>query len=323
MRASRLVSILLLLQSRERMTARDLAARLGVSERTVYRDVQALGAAGVPVYGEPGHDGGYRLVDGYRTRLTGLTADEAESLLLTGLPTVAADLGLGRAAAEAWLKLTAALPADLGDRAARLRDRFHLDALAWYEEADPVPLLSTAAAAVWQRRRVRMRYLRWEVPHEVTRTVDPHGLVLKGGQWYLVARRKGGFRTYRVSRILSARLLDEEFDRAAGFDLAAHWRAHLRAFDDRRHGRHAVLRLSPTGLRRLPYLAEPAVARAARESAERQPDGWVRVTVPVESDEQAVRDILRLGPDAEVLAPPALRARVADALAAAARHYAR
>ncbi|GAA2693176.1 WYL domain-containing protein [Streptomyces lunalinharesii] len=322
MRASRLVSILLLLQSRERMTAHDLAAHLGVSERTVYRDVEALSAAGVPIYGEAGREGGYRLVDGYRTRLTGLTTAEAESLFLTGLPSVATDLGLGRAAAEARLKLTAALPAGLSERAVRWQDRFHLDALGWYQEADPIPHLMAVAAAVWRQHRVRLRYLRWERPHEVTRTVDPHGLVLKGGQWYLVARRADAFRVYRVSRILDLRLLDEGFDRGASFDLAAYWRAHLDAFDARRHGGHAVLRLSPTAMEQLPYLAEPAVVHAAHASARAEPDGWIRVTIPVESEGQAVRDILPLGPDAEVLSPATLRARVADAVTAMARHYA-
>ncbi|MEU7169854.1 WYL domain-containing protein [Streptomyces morookaense] len=200
-----------------------------------------------------------------------MSASEAESLFLAGLPGVAADLGLGRAAAEARLKLTAALPAGLSERAVRWQDRFHLDALAWYQEADPIPHLTAVAAAVWQQHRVRLRYLRWESPHEVTRTVDPHGLVLKGGQWYLVARRADGFRVYRVFRILDLRLLDESFDRAAGFDLAAHWRAHLDAFDARRHGSHAVLRLSPTAVERLPYLAESRPS-STRPAGAREPN---------------------------------------------------
>lgn len=322
MRASRLVSILLLLQTRERMTARELAERLEVSERTVYRDVQSLSAAGIPLYGEAGHEGGYRLVDGYRTRLTGLTAAEAEALFLTGLPGAADDLGLGPAVAEARLKLAAALPPELRERADRLRERFHLDALSWYQDAVPTPHLAAVADAVWHQRRVRLRYLRWERPHGVTRTVEPHGVVLKGGQWYLVARKAETFRTFRVSRILSARVLDERFDRTDGFDLSAYWSAYLDDFDSRRHNGRAVLRLSPDGWRMLPYLVEPAVARAAHRTATPEPDGRTLVTVPVENTDQAVRDILRLGPDAEVVSPPALRARVTAALAAMTHHYA-
>ncbi|TDD82285.1 helix-turn-helix transcriptional regulator [Actinomadura rubrisoli] len=321
MRASRLVSILLLLQTRERMTARELAERLEVSERTIYRDVESLSAAGVPVYGEAGHAGGYRLVGGYRTRLTGLTGEEAEALFLTGLPAAADDLGLGAVVAAAELKLTAALPKEMRDRSGRLRERFHLDAPSWYQDGDPTPHLAAVADAVWHQRRVRVRYLRWERPREVTRTVEPHGLVLKGGLWYVVARRGGGFRTYRVSRILDLHVLDEAFERAEGFDLAAHWRAYLAGFDARRHQGRAVVRLSPAGLERLPHLAEAATVQAALATAAVEPDGWTRVALPVESDEQAVADLLRLGSDAEVVAPARLRARMAETLAAAAGRY--
>lgn len=322
MRASRLVSILLLLQTRERMTARELAERLEVSERTIYRDVQALSAAGVPVYGEAGHEGGYRLVGGHRTRLTGMTAAEAESLFLTGLPGAAADLGLGGAAAEARLKLLAALPAGLRDRADGLRDRFHLDAPSWYAEPEPAPHLPAVADAVRRGRRVRLRYLRWEPPHRVVRTVDPYGLVLKAGRWYLVARGESGHRTYRVSRILDARALDEGFERVPGFDLARHWAEYLAGFDARRPREEAVLRLTPEAAALLPELAEAAIVRAARATATREPDGRTRVVVPVEAGEQGVRDLLRLGPGAEVVAPAALRARVAQTLTAMLRSYA-
>lgn len=261
MRASRLVSILLLLQTRDRMTARELAAWLEVSERTVYRDVQSLSAAGIPVYGEAGHEGGYRLVGGYRTRLTGLTAAEAESLFLTGLPVAAADLGLG----EAQLKLMTALPPESRDRAARLRGRVHLDARSWCQGADAAPHLAVVADAVWHQRCVRLRYLRWEAPHEVTRTVEPYGVVLKGGSWYLVARRAGRFRTYRISRILAADVLDHGFKRAVGFDLSRHWQDYLDDYDARRYEGWAVLRLSPDGMHRLPHLAEPAVMSEAQK----------------------------------------------------------
>ena len=315
------MAILLLLQTRERMTAQELATRLEVSERTIYRDVQSLSAAGIPVYGEAGHEGGYRLVDGYRTRLTGLTATEAESLFLTGLPTAAADLGFGEAMADAQLKLLAALPTGLRERADRLRERFHLDAPSWYHAAHSTPHLPAVADATWRQRRVRLDYLRWEAPHEVTRTVEPYGVVLKAGQWYLVARRSGRFRTYRVSRIRDIHTLDEGFERAADFDLAGYWRAYLAEFDDRRHRTGAVLRLSPEGMRWLPYLLEPAVARAAQDTASPDRDGWTRVTVPVESHDAAVRELLRLGPDVEVIAPDRLRARIAETLEATIGRY--
>jgi predicted DNA-binding transcriptional regulator YafY len=322
MRASRLLSVLLLLQTRGRMTAQQLADELEVSVRTVYRDVESLAAAGVPLYGDAGHDGGYRLVDGYRTRLTGLTRDEAEALFLAGLPGPAADLGLGAVLATAQLKLTAALPDDLRDRTSVLRQRFHLDTSAWYAETDPVPHLAAVTDAVWRQRRIRIRYRRWKAPQEVTRTLEPYGLVLKAGRWYLVAGRPERVRTFRVSQILRIRVLEDRFDRPHGFDLAAHWRSYLEEFDARRHQGEAVVRLSPRVLQQLPDLMEPAVAHAARRSAgPPDPDGQVRVVVPIESVPHAAGMLLRLGAEAEVLEPAELRALMAETVAALAETY--
>ncbi|CAL9660465.1 helix-turn-helix transcriptional regulator [Streptomyces sp. enrichment culture] len=211
MRASRLVTLLLLLQNRGRMTARQLAEELEVSVRTVYRDVEALGAAGIPLYGDAGHAGGYRLVDGYRTRLTGLTADEAQAAFLAALPGAAAELGLSEALVTAQLKLRAALPAELREHAERIQERFLLDAPGWYGDVDRAPHLTAAAAAVWARRAVVLRYRRWRAPEEIERRVEPYGLVLKAGRWYLVAGGPSGIRTYRIDRILELRELEDEF----------------------------------------------------------------------------------------------------------------
>src|SRR6187399_2846626 len=158
MRASRLLSILLMLQTRGQLTAGQLADELEVSIRTVYRDIEALSEAGVPVYTERGPHGGIQLVDGYRTRLTGLTADEAEALFLSGMPGPAAELGLGTVVAAARLKVLASLPGELRARASRLVERFHLDATAWFSSSDPVPHLATLADAVWEARRLRIAY---------------------------------------------------------------------------------------------------------------------------------------------------------------------
>ena len=322
MRASRLLSILLLLQTRGRMTAPELAAELEVSVRTVYRDVESLGAAGVPVYADRGPAGGYRLLDGYRTRLTGLTPDEAEALFLAGMPGPAAELGLGTVLAAAQLKLLATLPPELRSRAGRIRERFHLDAPGWFRDADQTPYLSVVADAVWNQRQVRVRYRRWR--EEVTRTLEPLGVVLKGGAWYLVARSSGQLRTYRVARILELETLSEGFERPQGFDLADFWQSWAQQFQARLYPAQAVVRLSPRGLGRLSYLLDPARARAARESAGApDQDGWVHVVLPIESVEHAHGELLGLGADAEVLAPPELGQRMAETARALARIYCR
>jgi predicted DNA-binding transcriptional regulator YafY len=313
MRASRLLSLLLLLQTRGRMTAQRLADELEVSVRTIYRDVESLSAAGVPVYADRGPDGGYRLLDGYRTRLTGLTTDEADSLFLTGMPGPAAALGLGAELAAAELKLLAALPPELRSRAGRIRERFHLDAPTWFREPEQVPHLTAVADAVWNQRRIEVRYHRWSPPQRVTRTLDPLGLVIKAGHWYLIARSQEAIRTYRVVRILAVETHPESFVRPPGFDLAAFWTDWARHFEAGMYRHQAVVRLSPEGLRRTEHLLPVAMARAAHDtSGPPDEDGWVRATIPIESVRHAHGDLLKLGSDIEILDPLELREAIAQ-----------
>jgi len=311
--ASRLLSILMLLQSRGRMSAFALARALEVSVRTVYRDVDSLSAAGVPVYGDPGRNGGYQLREGWRTQLTGLTSGEARALLMTGLPGPAKALGLGEAAASAHLKLLAALPADWRGDAERVGARFHLDPVDWFRGAAPADQLRVVAEGVWSERRLRMRYESWTAVSE--RVVDPLGLVLKGGAWYLVARQRREPRTYRVAAIERAELLDQRFVRPPRFELAAFWSESTQRFEQGVYRDVATLRASPAGLSRLRAFS-PIVAQAADRTAS-TPDrrGWRTVSVPIESVEHAAREMLRLGDDAVVLQPAALR----DALRATAQ----
>jgi predicted DNA-binding transcriptional regulator YafY len=322
MRASRLLSLLLLLQTRGRMTAQQLAGELEVSVRTIYRDVDALNAAGVPLYGDAGHAGGYQLLDGYRTRLTGLTPAEAEALFLSGLPGPAAELGLGGVLAAATLKLRAALPASMQENADRLSERFYLDAPGWYRPERKVPCLAEVASAVWDRQVLRMRYRRWQEPEEVLRTIEPHGLVLKAGTWYVVARCEGSFRTYRVDQIAEAAPTGDVFERASGFGLAGYWREYLADFQQRLHTGHAVIRVSPAGAERMRTLLSAAVTSAVQASGTAGPDGWITARVPIESVRQALADFLRLGGDLEILQPAELRAQAADAARSLAALYA-
>ncbi|MFJ2188498.1 helix-turn-helix transcriptional regulator [Kitasatospora sp. NPDC087861] len=322
MRADRLISLLLLLQTRGRMTAQQLAEELEVSVRTVYRDVEALGTAGIPLFGEAGHAGGYRLLDGYRTRLTGLTADEAQAAFLAALPGPAAELGLGEVLAAAQLKLRAALPAELRERAGRIQERFLLDAPGWYGNGDETPHLPAVAAAVWGRRVISVRYRRWTAPEEVERRLEPYGLVLKAGRWYLVAASGGDLRTYRVDKILELRLLDEEFSTPPGFDLGAHWQAQLSDFHARLHTGEAVVRLSPRGVGRVREQLGHAVADAVATTGALDTDGWTVATVPIESVDHAHGEFLKLGTDLEVLQPQSLRARIATTVRTLAARYA-
>jgi predicted DNA-binding transcriptional regulator YafY len=329
MRASRLLSALLLLQTRGRMSARALAQELDVSVRTVYRDMSALGAAGVPLYAEDGPDGGYQLVAGFRTRLTGLTEDEARALFLTGLPGPAADLGLGALLSAAELKLAAALPPTLRESANRVRDRFHLDAPGWYSQGDASPQLGAVADAVWQQRRILTQYRRWSAPTDVTRVLDPLGLVLKAGIWYLVAAAEPhdgtegrSPRTYRVSQIIDLTLLDERFERPSTFDLAGYWTRYLSQFQARLHQGEAVVRFSPVALERLSELVGADVRAAVAATGRPDRSGWVSATVPIESLIHAEGQFLRFGAEVEVLRPAELRSRLAAAARGLADLYA-
>ena len=308
MRASRLVSLLLLLQTRGGMTAAQLARELEVSERTVHRDVDALSEAGVPIYAERGPHGGVRLVEGYRTRLTGLTSEEAQALFLSGLPGPAAELGLGTVVAAARLKVLAALPPELRARASRLAERFHLDAPGWFRQAEPVPHLSTLADAVWETQRVEVDYERGD--RRVTRLLEPLGLVLKGGVWYLVARAEEQIRTYRVSRVVDARPTEERFERPAAFDLAGFWTEASSAYERATPMVDVTVRVRPE---RVPGLLD-AIADTPLAAAERldrrDPYGWEHLVLRLPWPDEAATRLLQLGLDAEVLDPPEVRDQI-------------
>lgn len=317
MRASRLLSILLMLQTRGRLTADSLAATFEVSVRTVYRDIEQLSAAGVPVYADRGPGGGFQLLDGFRTKLTGLTENEAETLFLSGLPGPATQLGLADQLLSAQLKISAALPEKSRAGAQKTAQRFHLDPVDWFKSPDQARLLPALAHAVWTETVIEVGYRRGTTI--ATRRLHPLGLVLKAGTWYVVAERGEERRTYRVSNIQTLAPTGESFTRPKEFDLVRYWTESSRAFEVGLYREQAVLRASPRALRRLERLGA-TVAEAARESASAPDDeGWVRITIPVESFEQAEIDLLLLGTEAEVLRPRDLRRRVAAAAKAMAK----
>jgi len=323
MRASRLVQLLLLLQTQGKMTAGRLATELEVSVRTIYRDVEALSGAGVPIYAEAGPGGGVRLVDGYRTRLTGLTAEEAEALALSGLPGAASELGLGTVLAAAQLKVDAALPPELRSRAVRMRERFHLDAPGWFAREEAVPHLAVLSRAVWEERRVEVRYRKPD--GEVNRLLDPLGLVLKAGVWYLVALSgcTRSLRTFRVGRVVAVRDVAEECQRPVDFDLAAHWNQASEEFLDSWQGVPVVVRLRRDLLWLIRYVQDPKRAQPAVDGASGPDrDGWVTVTLQFENLDMAGYELMRFGGDLEVLEPVELRERLAERAASMVARYA-
>ncbi|AZM62698.1 MULTISPECIES: helix-turn-helix transcriptional regulator [unclassified Streptomyces] len=323
MRAARLIKMVLLLQSRPSMTAAELARELEVSERTVTRDAQALSEAGVPVYADRGRIGGYRLVGGYRTRLTGLARGEAEALFLSGVPGALREMGLEDAASAARLKVSAALLPSLRDAPRTAAQRFHLDAPNWFHEPATPALLPRVADAVWDDRRITARYRRGE--KEVERELEPYGLVLKAGAWYLCARVAAGggsFRVYRIERFTAVEAGDERFERMAEFDLPAFWQERAEQFARSILRDEVVLRLSAQGVRRLGHVVDPLSAREALARAG-EPDGGGRVTVtlPVESLEVAYEQLTGLGAEAEVVGPAELRERFVRDAARLAEMY--
>ena len=319
MRASRLLQLLLLLQNRGRMTGAQLAEELEVSLRTIYRDVEALSSSGVPVYTESGPGGGVQLVDGYQTRLTGLTTDEAVSLGFSGLPSAASQLGLGAVLVAAQAKVDAALPPELRSRAERVRERFLVDAPGWFRREEGVPFLPALSEAVWDSRRVDVRYRRRDTT--VRRVLSPLGLVLKSGTWYVVALagRDRAVRTYRVSRIAAVRRRDEQFERPDRFDLAETWGASAAAFQRDLLALEVHARVRSDALWRLRHaLPAPAGDEAVASASSPDAHGWCDVSIRSESVEVAHDELLRMGATIEIVEPVALRL----ALATTARNLA-
>lgn len=307
MRSERLVALLFTLQSRRSATVAELAEALEVSQRTMHRDLAALQAAGVPLWTESGRYGGVRLMEGWRTRLDGLTAREAVALFTMGASQALAELGLGTAGSAAYAKVTATLPVPMREHAQQIAQRFHLDTPGWFREGDDIGCLPAVATAVWEQRRIAIHYCRRDMT--VERVVDPLGLVLKAGVWYLVADVENTTRTYRMSRITTAEPRDEHFERPMDFDLADWWERSSQRFERSRYRFPVRLRLSPAGVRILPDVLDADMAVAALDKAgPAGPDGWTDIEVPLQAPEIAAHQLLALGTDVEILEPVEVRA---------------
>ncbi|MFE3849666.1 helix-turn-helix transcriptional regulator [Streptomyces griseorubiginosus] len=318
MRADRLLALLLRLQSRGQMTARQLAAELEVSVRTVYRDLEALSAAGVPVVASGGPGGGCRLMEGWRSPLLGISAEEATALLAVASGSGPLErIALGDALAQARLKLLAALPAAGREQADTTASRFHIDTQAWFKPPEPVPQLAVLVDAVRQDRRLRLTLASRT---GLTRAVDPLGLVAKAGVWYLVARTDRGIRTHRASRITAAELLPESFARPEGFDLSAHWAAWTAEFEASLDQLAVTVRVSAAGLAALPQVLGDTASAACATPDPEAPDCH-RLVLRFDDRKAACRRLLGFGPDAEVLEPADVRQELAETARRTAARY--
>jgi predicted DNA-binding transcriptional regulator YafY len=310
MRADRLLSVLMLLQARGRMTARELSERLEVSERTVYRDISALGMAGIPVYAERGPGGGCMLSEGYRTNLTGLSEAEARTLVLAMASRPLKDLGMGGALDAALLKLLAALPSRVRAGAEQARQRVHVDTAGW-GAPEATPHLRALEEAVWQERRVRVSY-RDGVGKLAERVIEPLGLVAKASIWYLVAAVEGELRVYRVSRMRAVTPLEETFARPEIFDLAAYWEESSRRFQESWGQYPVTLRVAPELLEELPQIYGAGVQETITQAGPPDAEGWTTLALTFQTFEHARTQVLGMGRWAEVITPAELRVSIIE-----------
>jgi len=315
MRADRLVSIVMLLQARGRLTAALLAHELGVSRRTILRDVEALSFAGIPIYAQGGHEGGIALDEGYRTTLTGLNRAEVQSLFVSSNARLLRDVGLGDAAEGGLLKLLASVPAQHQPSIDYIRQRILIDPLWWWHDTQPTPYIDELQRAVYEDRLAVVVYENHE--GAVTeRTLEPYSLVAKSSLWYLIARHDGAFKMYRLSRFHQVTLLDAHFSRQPDFDLERYWHEQGQQFLSAIEYTTFTLRIEDSRLGFIRWLT-PGRFEIVAASA-----GWSTVEFKLESIELAKMLIFGLGAQAEVVAPDSLREAVVAAAQTVLRMHA-
>jgi len=320
MRADRLLTLIALLQARGRLTTREIALRLEVSERTVHRDMEALSAAGIPVYAERGSGGGWALPEGYRNRVTGLTVAEIRSLLLLHSSSIVSELGLNEQSGAALRKLLSALPEAIRKDAEYMRERIHVDGAGWHSAPARVSHLQTVQEAVWEQRKLRLSYRGRNADAGTERTVLPLGLVAKTSIWYLVAMDEEGedpYRTFRLSRLQNAVKLDETFSRPDGFDLAVYWDRSTELFKATLPRYPARIRVSSEKWEA--FAQERFVWILCSEGI--REDAFIEGQVEFHTLESARDILLKFGRHAEAIAPAELRDALREECLAAAALY--
>jgi predicted DNA-binding transcriptional regulator YafY len=321
MRSDRLLSILLLLQTRGRLSARELAKRLEVSERSIYRDVDALSAAGASIYTERGRNGGCELLEGFRSDLTGLTADEARALFVFTGRGMLEDLWLESQLRAALRKLLASLPVPHRPGAERAQPRVVVDPRGWLRPTEELPHLATVQDAVWRDRRLRMRYRSSGTIQPKEHVVHPFGLAAKAGLWYLIAAETDEPRLYRVSRIEAAEALDEPAHRPADLDVEALWEELRRRIEERRPGVEVTLRVHPARVEMLLRVCAAHLLDPARREPNPDPTGWIVLHLRFNGEGAARGALLGFGAKVEVLSPELVRQDFANAARAISHLY--
>lgn len=310
MRADRLLSILMLLQARGRMTTTAIATELEVSRRTVLRDIEALSLSGVPLYTDSGHGGGVSLDEGYRSTLTGLREAEVRALFITSNAQLLSEIGLGEAADSGRRKLSAALPPPMRPAVDAIQQRVLIDSARWWHNDAQPEFWPTLQQAVFGNERINVRYTNYDgVIKE--RLLEPYSLVSKSGAWYLLARRNGTLRTYRVERLNSVTATGQLFARDPDFDLVAVWRAQQESFRDEFTGYLFTAEIHPDRMGFVRWIS-PGQHEVIGET----PDGWPRVRFAMESEQMAVMRLFAIGPQTRVIAPKSLASALAAACAA-------
>jgi len=318
MKSDRLLSALLLLQAHGRLTGRELAERLEVSERTVHRDMESLSAAGVPISALRGAQGGWQLEPGWRTQVPGLDAAELNALLMAQ-PRALGDPRLAAAAERAFEKLMAAFSAPMRARAAAIRERLYIDATGWHPSNENLSLLADVQEAVARDCKISFDYTRAD-GQSGPRTVDPLGLVAKGASWYLVARAPAGLRTYRVSRMRNLTPLTLPCERPPNFDLAAYWKHSTAQLEQQRRQYETILMFDPRSAHSaLEWFAVTPIEEGSDSDEQNSSDsqkfpakeGWKKFLVRFDNEDQAAFIALGYGTRIQVISPPELKRRVA------------
>ncbi|MBV9479238.1 MAG: YafY family transcriptional regulator [Acidobacteria bacterium] len=307
MRADRLLSTLLLLQAHGRLTGRELAERLEVSERTVHRDMESLSASGVPVFALRGAQGGWQLEVNWRTQVPALDEAELRGLLMAQ-PRIIGDAKLASAAERALEKLMAALPTSLREQAASIRQRLYVDTSGWRPSQENLAMLPIVQDAVSRDRRLSITYSKAN-GERTERTVDPLGLVAKGSAWYLVAHTPAGMRTFRVSRIERATPLSEACRRPAHFNLPTFWTSMTKELSATWKRFAVTMRLEPSAAKWM------STWHCAKQSGGSDRRGWITLKLEFECEQEARFVALGLGTSVEILEPKSLFSYVVEQVA--------